>query len=474
MTNETLDAPKPTEATPSRTRLYAYALFAALGGILFGYDTGVVSAAILFIREDFNLSSFEQGAVVSILLLSAAVTAPMAGRVADRYGRRRVLLAVAVIFTVGLALAAIAPNLWVLLLARLILGIGVGGASALVPVYLSEIAPAKIRGALVSMNQLMITIGLLISYIVGLALSGSENWRGMFAAGIICSGAMFVGMLLAPETPPWLDRNGHSDQARKILRGYLPESQITPFLQTFKSDETTGGKAGVTWRQLLATPTIRALLVIGIGLAVLQQFCGINTIMYYAPTIMENTGLDASNALIYSIIIGTINVIMTVIALRLTDTAGRRRLLLISAGGMAIATLPMGLAFTAMTGGAASTTALLSILGYIMAFAIGMGPIFWLLNSEIYPPQYRAAAAGLGTMANWFANFIVSQSFLPLADAIGEGQTFWLFGLVCVFTFYFVFKRVPETKNRTVAEIDLDIQRRAGRGAQADYAKAAG
>ncbi|MFC4912697.1 sugar porter family MFS transporter [Actinomadura gamaensis] len=441
----------------SKRRLVLWTFCAALGGWLFGYDTGVVSGAMLFIRRDFHLNSFMQGAVVSVLLLSAAVTAPLAGRVADRIGRRKALLLVAAIFVVGLVVAAVAPDVGTLLAARFILGFGVGGASALVPVYLSEMAPTKVRGTMVSTNQLMVTIGLLSSYIVDLLLSGSANWRGMFAFGLVGAVLMLAGMAVAPETPAWLERHGQDGPARSVIARYTPPDQVDSVIRGYGGAREEKG-AALSIKEMFTSPAVRPALLIGLALAALQQFCGINTIMYYAPTIMQKTGLNASNALIYSIIIGAINLVVTLIAMRLTDTAGRRRLLIVSLSLMMLATVPMGLAFTALSGTASSVTALLSTLGYIMAFAVGLGPVFWLLNSEIYPPRARAEAASLATMVNWLSNFVVSQAFLPLSNALGQGPTFWVFGVICVLALAYVIARVPETKNRTFQQIDAEIR----------------
>ncbi|MCP2338674.1 sugar porter family MFS transporter [Actinomadura rupiterrae] len=451
---------KPVSAEHKKRSLFTWAFFATLGSFLFGYDTGVVSGAILFVRQDFHLNAFMQGAVVSVLLLSAAATAPFAGDVADRFGRRQTLVATGVIFTIGLLMAALAPDVWVLLLARLILGAGVGAASAIVPVYLSEISPAKIRGLLTSCHQLMVTIGLLVSYIVDLAFSGSGNWRMMFGVGVIASVAMALGMAGSAESPAWLATHGRVEDAKNVLRKLYPESEVDGVVKSFGKAAPKSEKRK-SYKDLWKSPVIRPALVIGVGLAALQQLSGINTIMYYAPTIMEKTGLNASNSLWYSIIIGVVNLLMTLVALKLTDTLGRRPLLIASASLMLIATIPLGLAFTALHGTTSSIAALCSIAVYIMAFAIGLGPIFWTLNSEIYPPEVRAEAASLGTMVNWLANFLVSQTFLPMSNGIGQGETFWVFGALCLVTLIFILKKVPETKGKTYPEIEKAIQQHA-------------
>ncbi|RJL21731.1 sugar porter family MFS transporter [Bailinhaonella thermotolerans] len=446
------------EERPHRRKVYFWAAVGALGGFLFGYDTGVVSGALLFIKHDFHLGAFEQGLVVSILLLTAMAGALIAGRTADRVGRRPLLIGVAVVFTLGLLAASLAPNYVTLLVARAVLGLGVGGASAIVPVYLSEIAPARIRGALVSANQLLITIGIVVSYVVDLVFAGTENWRAMFAVGIVVSALMLIGLFFVPETPVWLQRNGREDQARRVLCEVVPADRVDGVLRSYRTSGDQGG-GKVSWRRLLRS-SARPALVIGLALAAFQQFAGINTIIYYAPTIMEDTGLNASNSIVYSVIIGSINVVMTLVAMPLTDKAGRRRLLIISLTGMTISLIPLGLTFTKLHGSGASTIALVCILVYIASFAIGLGPVFWLLNSEIYPPSVRGEAASLATMVNWLSNFIVGQAFLPVAAAIGQGPTFWIFAVIALLALLFVIKFVPETKGRSFEEIDRALQRR--------------
>ncbi|GAA2635705.1 sugar porter family MFS transporter [Actinomadura fulvescens] len=443
-------------------RLYFWATVITLGGFLFGYQTGVVSGALLFVREDFDLGSVAQGAVVSVLLLGAAVGALAAGRLADRLGRRPTMLAIAMIFALGSLLAAFAPDFWLLLAARLILGLAVGASSSLCPVYLSELAPAEIRGRLVTANQVTMTLGILVSYVVDLALSGSGNWRAMFGAGFVVAVLMVLGLFAVPESPAWLAGRGREDRARKVLAGTTDPDTVERTLDDYRKDEQDDSGEQASARELLRSSTVRPIVLVGLVLAALQQFAGINALLYYAPTIMESTGLDASNALIYSIIIGAINLIMTVIATALTDRAGRRTLLLISLSGMLVASVPLGWSFLGLSGQSHSVVALISMLVYIAAFGLGLGPVFWLVNSEIYPPFARAQAAALATMVNWLANFAVNQAFLPLAGLIGQGWTFWVFGAVCLVGLIFVAKYVPETRGRSPQQIEDDLRERVG------------
>jgi sugar porter (SP) family MFS transporter len=450
-------------AVPERSQrqLLRWGVIGALGGFLFGYDTGVVSGALLFIKHDFDLGAFEQGAVVSILLLGAMIGAAQAGRPADRYGRRPTLLLIAAIYTVGIIAAAVAPSFGTLLGARFVMGLGVGAASAVVPLYLSEVAPPAVRGRLVSLNQLMITVGIVASYLVALIFAGSEDWRWMFAVGGVPSVLFLIGMTRAPETPPWLEAHGRPDEARAVLREITDEAGVEEMMESYRrSREEAGSRLGLG--ALLRSRAARPALVIGVTLAALQQFGGINTIIYYSATIFENTGLAPSEAIVGSLVIGVINVAMTVVSIRLVDRRGRRPLLRLSLTGMILTLALIGLTFELPVEAVDSWLALVCILLYISAFAIGMGPIFWLLIAEVFPAEARAEGAAVSSTTNWLANFVVGLLFLPLIEAIGEGPTFWIFAVICMAGLVFVNRYVPETRGRSFADIDAELRARVG------------
>lgn len=441
-----------------------WGLVIVLGSFLFGYDTGVVSGALLFIKQDFGLDSFQQSSVVSVLLLGAIVGALFTGRVADRIGRRTTIGALAVIFIIGIAVAALANGYAMLMLGRVVMGLGVGGVSSIVPTYLSEISPAQIRGRMLTLNQLLITIGLLVAYVVNLAFSSSEDWRAMFWIGAIPAGLLALGSLRLPESPAWQITNGRLDDAKQMIASVASEARADEMIAAFQSREAErrrqhaqeGGNERKATAILLA-PRVRAALVVGLILAAVQQFAGINTIIYYAPTIMQETGLSAGNSIFYSVFIGIINLGMTIVSLRLIDRLGRRPLLLMSLGGMLVSLTLLGLAFVASF---SSVITLLCILLYIMAFAIGMGPVFWVIIGEIFPPRAKAEGVSAGSTVNWLANFAVSLAFLPVVDAIGQGETFWIFAVICLFGVWFVGRYVPETKDREFETVDADLQAR--------------
>ncbi|WP_433161040.1 sugar porter family MFS transporter [Kribbella sp. CA-247076] len=438
-----------------------WALVIAVGSFLFGYDTGVISGALLFITQDFDLSAFQQGTVVSVLLIGAIAGALTVGRVADRFGRRITLGMVAITFAIGITLAAAANGYAMMLLGRVVMGLGVGGMSALVPLYLSEITPAQIRGRVLTYNQLLITIGLLVSYLVDLALADAGNWRAMFAVGLLPAVGLAIATSRLPESPSWLMNHGKVDKARAEIVSVAGADAADKTIERHRLEDEerkratpAGERTG--WR-VLTEPRLRAAVVVGLTLAVLQQFAGINTIIYYAPTIMQDTGLSASNSILYSVFIGLVNFAMTVVSLRLVDRVGRRPLLLGSLLGMFVSLVALGFAFVAEM---SSVIILIFILLYIVAFAIGMGPVFWVLLGEIFPSQDRAVGVSAGSTTNWTANFAVSLAFLPVLNAIGTGQTFWVFGVVCAFGVWFVGRYVPETRGRGFLTIDSELQAR--------------
>ncbi len=441
-----------------------WGLVIALGSFLFGFDTGVISGALLFIKQEFGLSAFEQGSVVSVLLLGAIAGALLSGRVSDRFGRRATLAGLGLTFAVGIAIAALATGYWMILLGRIVMGVGVGGVSAVVPTYLSEMSPAQIRGRMLTLNQLLITVGLLASYLVNLVFAGSENWRAMFGVGAVPALALAIGVLRVPESPAWLLAKGRVAEAKAEIASVAGDRGADRAIAVFQRQDSAAwrtqgngrGPARAGWK-VLTSAHLRPALVVGLTLAALQQFAGINTIIYYAPTIMQQTGLSASNSIFYSVAIGVINLAMTVVSIRLVDRVGRRRLLTVSLAGMLGSLLLLGLSFVANL---SSVITLVCILLYIMAFAIGMGPVFWVLLGEIFPPRERAQGVAAGSTVNWLANFVVSLVFLPVLQLIGTGETFWLFAVVCTFALWFVQRYVPETRDRDDEQVDSELQAR--------------
>lgn len=446
-------------AKPSRVRRRVTGVCAltALGGLLFGYDTGVVSGALLFLKNDFGgLSSFQQELVTSLLLVGAAIGALVAGRVADRIGRRATIAATAVIFIVGVLLAALSPAFFALLIARVLIGIGVGSASMVVPLYIGEVAPPRLRGALVSFNQLAITLGIVVSYLVDYGLASTANWRLMFGLAVIPALILLVGILLEKESPHWLIAQGREAQARATLRTLRDEGSIDEEIDEVKDVNAT--EQAATGRDLLAG-RVRPALWVGLLLAVFQQITGINTVIYYAPTLLANAGLGNSAALLANVLVGAVNVALTIVAILLLDRVGRRPLLLTGTAGMVVGMVVVALAFLGggQLGGTSAIVAVIGLLVYTGSFAVGLGPVFWLLIAEIYPLRIRGRAMSVATIANWAANFVVTISFLSLVNAIGGFGVFLMFaGLTAVAWVYF-WRKVPETKGRSLQQIERDL-----------------
>ncbi|MGH9739176.1 MAG: sugar porter family MFS transporter [Candidatus Acidiferrales bacterium] len=439
---------------PSGKFVYVAAAFAALGGLLFGYDTGVISGALIFIQKTFSLSTFHQELVVSVVLVGACVGALSGGRFADRFGRRKMLIFTAIIFIAGAIVCAMAVNVTMLIVGRAIVGLGIGLASSTVPLYISEVSPAGARGWQVSLFQFAITVGILAAYLVDYAFAGSENWRWMLGLAVVPGAALGLGMLVLPESPRWNAQRGDMRKARSVLvkvRGTENVDVEMAEIEATMSKAQERGKLSDLW-----LPEVRLAMVIGIGLAIFQQVTGINTVIYYAPKIIQSAGISsASGAILATAGIGLVNVVMTVVSMWLIDRVGRRPLLLIGIAGMAVSLGVLGYVFySPKHSGGFATFAVVTLMCYVAMFAISLGPIFWLLIAEIYPLKIRGSAEGVAAGANWAANFVVSLTFLTLLQVIGSSRTFWIYALLAVAAWVFSYALVPETKGRTLEEIE--------------------
>ncbi|WP_181687090.1 sugar porter family MFS transporter [Halorhabdus salina] len=435
--------------------VYLVSAMAALNGLLFGFDTGIISGAILFINDTFQMSALVEGIVVSGAMAGAATGAALGGRLADRMGRRRLIMLSAGVFFAGSFLMAVAPTVPVLVAGRLIDGLAIGFASVVGPLYISEIAPPRIRGALTSMHQLMVTIGILLSYFVNYAFAGSGAWRWMLGAGMVPAVILGIGVLKMPESPRWLYSHGKPERAKAVLRR-TRQGSVEQELEEIR--ETVERESGTRLQQLFE-PWLRPALIVGIGLAILQQITGINAVMYYAPTILESTGIGSAASILATVGIGVVNVAMTVVAMVYIDRVGRRALLLVGTAGMTVTLAILGVVFYLPgLSGVLSITATICLMLYISFFAIGLGPVFWLLISEIYPLAVRGSAEGIATVTNWVANLAVALSFPILTANIGPSATFWLFGVFSAVAFAFTYGLVPETKGRSLEAIESDLR----------------
>lgn len=434
--------------------VYIAAAFAALGGLLFGYDTGVISGAELFFKNDFTLSTFALEVIVSGVLAGAATGALAGGRLADLFGRRKLLIVTAVIFAAGAILCAVATSAAILIVGRIIVGLGIGLSSGTVPVYISEVSPAEARGWQVSLFQLAITFGILLAYVVDYAFARIEGWRWMFGLAVIPAAIFALGMLYLPESPRWLAMKGNRTAARTVLMRIRGTSDVDAEMEEVEGTIEQAEKSGAI--SDLFAPSLRPALVAGIGLAIFQQVTGINTVIYYAPLIIQSAGISsASGAILATAGIGIVNVLMTIVAMRLIDRIGRKPLLLTGIAGMAVSLGILSLSFhMSMRTGALAWVAVISMMAYVASFAISLGPIFWLLISEIYPLKIRSSSEGLAATFNWGSNLVVTLTFLTLVQRFGASSTFFLYALFAVAAWIFSYKYVPETKGRTLEEIE--------------------
>ena len=436
--------------------IYKSTLVASVGGLLFGYDTAVISGAIGFMKIYYQLSDVMTGWVASCALLGCIIGAMYSGKLSDQVGRKRVLMLSALLFIISSVGTALAPNLWIFVIFRIIGGMGIGIASMLSPMYISEMAPAAIRGRLISIFQLGIVTGILVIYFVNAYIAGihgenwnvSTGWRWMFGSGVIPSIIFILLLLTVPESPRWLAKQKRNNEALAILTQingtHAAQKELESISESLK-DETPFSFSEIK------EPQLKRALIIGILLAVFSQITGINAIMYYAPEIFKSTGVGSDSAFIQTILVGVINLIFTFVAIKYVDLWGRKKLLLLGISGMAVCLFIVGFAFYTQQQG---YLVLIVILGYISCFAMSLGPLTFVVIAEIFPTKARATAMSVATFFLWLAVFLVSQTFPVLIGSIGNAYTFWIYMIVAVITFLFIWKMVPETKGKTLEEIE--------------------
>jgi len=435
--------------------LLVISFVAAFGGLLFGYDTAVVSGAIGFLSRHFRLTADLTGWAASSLLVGCMAGAALAGPAGDRFGRKPSLVFCGALFALSALASAVPDSLAAFAWARFAGGVAIGAASMLSPLYIAEIAPEKIRGTLVALYQLAIVVGILLVFFVNLQIQrlGDEawntatGWRWMFAS-LAAPAALFSAcMILVPESPRWLMKMGRQEEARRILeRAGGADSAARNIAHIESALLQDQGR----WRELFTTGYRRALMI-GSLLAVLGQFSGINAIMYYAPEIFKAAGSATDSAFLQTVIVGAVNFTFTFAAIWLVDRAGRRPLLV---AGTAIQFLCLSLVAFMFQSGRGGTLLLLSILGFTAAFAVAMGPIPWIVNAEIFPTKLRGRAMSLAIFCLWAADWIVTQTFPMLREGIGPARTFWVYAGCSLLSTLFVLAFVPETKGRTLEEIE--------------------
>ncbi|MES2272757.1 MAG: sugar porter family MFS transporter [Chlamydiota bacterium] len=411
-------------------------IVAALGAFLFGYHTSVISGAVLFLAKDFQLTTFQQELVVSTLMIGALIGAIGGGFIVDLLGRKKILFLTLLLFFIGTFLLAQAININILLIGRFVAGLAVGIVSFAVPLYISEISPPAMRGTFVLINQLAVTMGILIAYIVAFIFSESYAWRPMFSFAYLPATLQLIGLFFIPESPSWTLSQNQKKEAEKILS----KIEASPSADVPKE----------TNKRFYAKP-----LLVGIGINIFQQITGINAVIYYAPRIFQLAGFQSAQTAIFAtIFLGAVNMIVTVFALWLIDRVGRKPLLIGGLMGMATALALLGFSF--FIEGNLAFIALASLMLYVASFAISLGPVAFLITSEIYsiyPLTTRGRAIGAATFANWGSNYLVALSFLSLIHLLGIGVTFWVFTLISLLGIWFIFTQVPETRGKMSDQI---------------------
>ena len=453
-----------TVRSQSNLYLYLVCLVAALGGFLFGFDTAVISGTISLVKADFALNPVSEGWFVSCALLGCIIGVSFSGKLSDKYGRRIVLIISAVLFLGSAIGCMFSESFNILIASRLIGGLGIGVASMVSPLYISEFAPSRLRGMMVSLYQLALTIGIVLAYFSNAYLAGhasaayategltkifsTEVWRAMLGLGALPAGVFLLSLFLVPESPRWLLLQGKERQAAEILTRIDGEEAAAREIRAFKAqgDDSEGSI------KELFKPVYRKALWIGLLLPFLSQVCGINAVIYYGPRILEQAGFTLNNALGGQVTIGLVNVVFTFVAIFTVDKWGRRPLLFAGVGGAVVALVIIGALFA--LGITTGPWILIFILAFISCFAFSFGPVCWVVIGEIFPNAIRGKAMALATLSLWIGNFLVGQLTPVMLEGLGSSWTFWIFALCCSPALLLTWKLIPETKGRTLEDIE--------------------
>ena len=437
--------------------IWKVSLIAGLGGILYGFDMGIIAAALIFVRSTFSLSTQMEEVVVSVVLVGSMVGAVVGGVLADRAGRRTILVWGGALFIAGSILAPLSPDVFTLIVSRVLLGIAIGFTSVTAPVYVSELAPPQSRGMLIGLYQFALTCGIALADLAGYWLAGEHAWRWMFGLGAIPAVFFLLLVLTVPESPRWLVAHDKLVQAQAVLRSYADEAAA----QLMLADIRASLKINVEkrWRALW-TPTVRKALLVAVGFTVLQQVTGINTIIYYGPQIFALAGIGSDkNAIFATLLVAVVNVLATIIALVLVDRVGRKPLLYWGVSGMTVSLLVLAYAFhnQAALGSSLGIIATACLMVYITCFAFSMGPIAWIIVAEVFPLRLRGRGVAAATLGSGAANTLVSLTFLSLIKAAGNTATFCIYGVFCILTLVFVRYVMPETKGCELESISAEL-----------------
>lgn len=459
-----IDTINHTAIKKSSTYLYLVCLVAALGGFLFGFDTAVISGTVSLVKNDFSLSAVSEGWFVSCALLGCIIGVSFSGKLSDKYGRKIVLILSAVLFLASALGCMLSGSFTVLIIFRLIGGLGIGVASMVSPLYISEFSPSRYRGMMVSLYQLALTIGIVLAYFSNAYLanhaadahsSGSmqtifsaEVWRAMLGLGALPAAIFLVSLFMVPESPRWLLLKGQEQKAEAILIKIDGAEAAANEIKAFKAQDDNDD----TSLKELFKPVYRKALWIGLLLPFLSQVCGINAVIYYGPRILEQAGFTLNNALGGQVTIGLVNVIFTFVAIFTIDKWGRKPLLFAGVGGAVVSLIIIGALFA--LGITSGPWILIFILAFISCFAFSFGPVCWVVVGEIFPNAIRGKAMALATLSLWVGNFLVGQLTPVMLEGLGSSWTFWLFAICCSPALWITWKLIPETKGRSLENIE--------------------
>ncbi|PWD99820.1 MFS transporter [Marinilabilia rubra] len=440
-------------------RLLWAIIVSVMGSLIFGINMAAISGAVTFVKDHFLLSEFQIGLVVSAIVIGCMIGAFSAGSISEKIGRKNVLIGTAVLFSISAVWSALASSMGGLVAARIIGGVGVGAVSVMVPTYISEIAPARVRGTLGTFNQLGIVIGILLAYVFDYSMLDVEHgWRWMLASPLFIAVPFLIAMQVKfPESPRWLVLKGFKDEALHVLtRVAGPQNARKEYDSIVKGIEEDRKKSDKDVKfSHLFKGKVGKVVFLGIMLAAFQQITGINAIIAYAPTIFNETGVGGDMALLQSVMVGIVNFLFTLVAVWLIDKLGRKKLLLIGTAGM---TVSLGyLVFAFLTGRADSLGVLISILGYIAFFAASLAPVMWVVTSEIYPNKIRGVAMSVSTAVSWVCTFIVVQFFPWMLNSLGGAVAFGFFLFFTVWAFFYILAKIPETKGKSLEEIEEEL-----------------
>lgn len=452
-------ATAPNSRQIGRFTLY---FFGALGGILFGYDLGVISGVLVFINKVWHLNAWETGIVTASLSVGAIFGAGLAGKLCNAWGRKRSIMTAAVIVIIGTLLATFSPTFTMLTISRLVIGLGIGCSSATVPTYLSELAPSRLRGAMSALNQIFIVLGILIAFLVDYFLGPSKDWRAMLAGALIPATILLIGMAFLPETPRWLLKLGRPDEARAVLVSSHGTEDVDAEMDSIREVVRLDTEQQSRWRDLIA-PWVRPMLIVALLLAVGQQFSGVNAINAYFPTMLVSLGFTTNSALLSGVLLGVTKLLFTAWVVFVVDRWGRKPLLLSGNIIMAVTLILTGVVVTNVTSkGTLGALTLILLVLYLVGYELGWGAVVWVMMAEIFPLKARAAGMGVGAVVLWAATGVVTAVFpvISAKGSLGLGNTMYVFAGINIVLLLLTRWLVPETKGRSLEQIELDLRGR--------------